>query len=200
MLPALPKVLVMVYSQEVPQTILSPMILQNQMPRYRSRMALRPINRIKHVVDFSAALTGGTQLDDVIATTSDTPTLAAVKTVETGSKINGFYLRVEIASNETIAGAIPNCYLMIWKNPGGNITAPACNAVGANDNKRFVFHQEMIMFDGTKGRVPRTLFNGVIVVPKGMRRMAPNDVIQISVLSTTLDAHVCYQVHYKEFR
>ncbi len=163
-------------------------------------MALRPINRIKHVVDLSGTLTAATQLNDILATTTDTPTLAAVKSVETGSKINGFYLKVEVASNETDAGAIPNCYMAIWKNPGGNITAPAPNAVGANDNKRFVIHQEMVMLNNVQGGNPRVLFNGVIAIPKGYRRNAPADVWQISLLATAVNITFCIQCHYKEFR
>ncbi len=166
------------------------------------RMALRPINRIKHVVDFSAALAGGTQLNNVLVNATDTPTLGDTNGVQTGSKVNGIYLRVEIGSNEVAsAGAVPQCYLAVWKNPGGNITAPSANTIGSNDNKRFVIHQEMIMLENTgKGGNPRTLFNGVIAIPKGYRRFAPNDTLELALLSPALDIVLCFQCHYKEFR
>ena len=32
--------------------------------------------------------------------------------------------------------------MIVYKNPGGNLTAPAPNTIGSNDNKRFVIHQE----------------------------------------------------------
>ncbi len=171
------------------------------MPRHY-RMALRPINRIKHVVDSSFTLAQGINGNIVIALTSDTPTLAATSTVETGSKLNGFYIRVEAASNEAIdLGAIPNFYMIVWKNVGGNLVDPVPNAIGANDNKRFVIHQEMTMLENKgQGSNARTIFNGVIVVPKGMRRMAPNDEWQIQVLCPALATVVCAQIHYKEFR
>ncbi len=171
------------------------------MARFRFQ-SLRPINRIKHVIDFSAALAGGTQIDNVLAGATDTPTLGVTSSVETGSKINGIYLRVEIGSNEIAsAGAVPQCYLAIVKNPGGNITEPGANVVGASDNKRFVIHQEMIMLENTgKGGNPRTLFNGVIAIPKGYRRFAPNDQLILSLLSPALDIVFCFQCHYKEFR
>ncbi len=172
------------------------------MARYRSRMALRPINRIKHVVDNSATVAAAAEGLFVIATAVDAPTLANTTGVETGSTLNGFYIRFEAASNEAIdLGAIPNFYLMIAKNPGGNVNLPAPNAVGADDNKRFVIHQEMTMIENKgQGSNARTVFNGVVVVPKSMRRMAPNDVWTVTSLCPALDTAQCIQIHYKEFR
>ncbi len=51
-----------------------------------------------------------------------------------------------------------------------------------------------------QGSNPRTVFNGVVVIPKGMRRMGPNDLWQILTLSPQLDTVACIQCHYKEFR
>jgi len=165
-------------------------------------MALRPINRIKHVVDGSATVAANATGTQVVATATDTPTLAVTTSVETGSKINGFYIRHEAASNEAIdLGAIPNYYFYLAKNPGGNVALPSPNAVGANDNKRFVVHQEMTMIENKgQGSNPRTIFNGVIVVPKGMRRMGPNDQWVIHTIAPALDTAGCFQIHYKEFR
>ncbi len=172
------------------------------MPYHRrgSRMGLRPINRIKHVVDASALVAGAAGNVFNIAIATDTPTLGNTTGVETGAKINGFYIRFEVASNEQILGGIPNFYMFVAKNPGGNITLPAANAVGGNDNKRFVVHQEMTMIENVQGGNARTVFNGVIVIPKGMRRMGPNDVWSIQTLCPVLNTAQCIQVHYKEFR
>ncbi len=171
------------------------------MARYR-RSSLSPINRIKHVVDVSATIAAGTNANLLIADATDTPTLAATQSIQTGAKINGFYLRIEVASNEAIdLGAIPNFYIAIWKNPGNNLTDIVPNAVGANDNKRFVIHQEMTMIENKgQGSNPRTVFNGVVVIPKGMRRMGPDDRWEVRVLCPALDTAVCMQAHYKEFR
>jgi len=168
----------------------------------RSRMALRPINRIKHVVDASATVAAAANGVFVLSLATDTPTLAATESVETGSKINGFYIRFEVASNEAFqSGAIPNFYFLVWKNTGGNLTAPTPNAVGSNDNKRFVIHQEMTMIENKgQGSNARTVFNGVVVIPKGMRRNAPNDTWLVQFLSPALDIAACLQCHYKEFR
>ncbi len=170
--------------------------------RRGARMSLRPINRIKHVVDQSATVAAAAVGGFSVALAKDNPPQSETSSVETGCKINGFYIRVEVASNEAIdLGAIPNVYMMLAKNPGGNVTMPEPNAVGANDNKRFVIHQEMSMIENKgQGSNARTLFNGVIVVPKGMRRMGPNDEWRIAVLCPALNTAQCVQIHYKEFR
>ncbi len=163
-------------------------------------MALRPVNRIKHVVDTSGTITAGTQFNFALIRVSDTPNLSDTVEVQTGAKVNGIYLKVEVSPNETDAGAIPNVYLIVLKNPGDNITAPTANIVGASDNKRFVIHQEMVMMNNAAGGNPRILFNGVIAIPKGYRRFGPNDVLAIGVLSTAVNFALCVQCHYKEFR
>ncbi len=154
------------------------------------------------MVDASAtvAAAAGNVFNIVVAT--DTPTLGNTSGVETGAKINAFYIRFEAASNEAIdLGAIPNFYLFVAKNPGGNITLPAANAVGASDNKRFVVHQEMSMLENKgQGSNARTIFNGVVVIPKGYRRTGPNDVWVVQTLCPALATVQCIQVHYKEFR
>ncbi len=165
-------------------------------------MAVRPVQRIKHVVDFNATLAKATQINNVLVDTTDTPTLADTNGVLTGAKVNGVYLRLEVASNDAIdVGAVPNVYMSITKNPGGNIATPTPNLVGGDDNKRFVIHQEMLMIENKgQGSNPRVLFNGVIVIPKGYRRFAPNDQLLCTIISPSLDIIFCFQCHFKEFR
>ncbi len=170
------------------------------MPYHRRGMAIRPVQRIKHVIDTSAVLALGTVLPITLVAATDTPTIGVTTTVITGSKVNGIYLKVVASSNDATGAGIPNVYLMVYKNPGGNLTMPAPNAVGPSDNKRFVIHQEMVMIDGLDKGVPTTVFNGVIVIPKGYRRMGPNDLIKVDILAPAIDINVCFQCHYKEFR
>ncbi len=166
--------------------------------RKRFRQSLRPVNRIKHVKDFQSAVAAGAQENSNLIIASDTPDLATTNEVETGSTVNAIYLKVEAVA--TSSAALPNFYIAIMKNPGGNITAPAPNVVGSSDNKRFVIHQEMIMFQQQTNSNPRTVFNGVIVIPRGYRRFAPNDLLQILVLAPGVSVSYCVQCHYKEFR
>ncbi len=150
------------------------------------------------MVDVQQAAVAGTQVNTTIIQAVDTPTLAARTNVETGSTVNAIFLTVEVVA--TSSAALPNAYLIVVKNPGGNIVMPAANAVGSNDNKRFVIHQEMVMLQEQTSSNPRTLFKGVIVLPKGYRRFAPNDELEIGILAPGVSLNICFQCHFKEFR
>ncbi len=167
---------------------------------FRNRgLGMRPVHRIKHVFDLQGSDAGGTPADLNIVSAVDAPVLANSDEVETGSKVNAIYLHVE-AVNTGTAGTLANAYMYVIKNPGGNLTLPAANAVGVSDNKRFVIHQEMIMFQMVDNSNPRTLFNGVIVIPRGYRRMGPNDELTLRIFSPGVEINWCVQCHYKEFR
>ncbi len=168
------------------------------MPFRRSNMSLRPINRIKHVIDKQAGVVLAVQNSTILADTTDTPTLAVRESVETGSKINGIYLKIECSA--TTAAALANVYMYVAKNPGSNLTLPNANSVGASDNKRFVLHQNMVMLQKDATGNPRILFDGVIVIPRGYRRNAPDDQLVLNVLSPGVNIDLCIQCHYKEFR
>ncbi len=135
---------------------------------------------------------------DLIFTT-DTPSRAVTNSCETGSTVNAIYLRVEVV-NTGVTGVLSNAYMLVGKNPGNNIALPVANTVGTDDNKRFVFHQEMVMLQIVDNSNPRTLFNGVIVIPKGYRRNAPDDRLQLKIFSPGVELTFCVQCHYKEFR
>ncbi len=163
-------------------------------------MAVRPVQRIKHVVDSNGLLTAGSNLEIALVEQDETPTLADTNAVITGAKVNGIYLKVEVVSNETDAGAIPNAYLAVYKNTTGLASTIGPNAVGSNANKKLVIHQEMVMLNNVQGGNPRILFNGVIVIPKGMRRFGPSDELICVIRSNALNIAYCLQCHYKEFR
>jgi len=164
----------------------------------RFQRSLRPINRIKHVYDLQGGSAIGADTKIVFAKAVDAPVLANTNEVETGSTINGVFISCE--ANVTSSAALPNAYFMIVKNVGNNLTFPSGNAVGASDNKRYVLHQEMVMFQGQTGSNPRTLFKGVIKIPKGFRRMGPDDRLECYILFLGVNGQFCAQFHYKEFR
>ncbi len=170
------------------------------MARFRRSSAMHPVKRIKHVVDFSATITAGTQLNTIIILAKDAPVLANTTECETGSTVHGIYARVEVAPNETDAGAIPNVYMAVIKNPAGLISPPDIAAVGSSNVKKYVIHQEMTMVNNLAGGNPRTIFNGVIKFPKGYKRNGPDDRWFLSLKSTAVNMAICAQVHYKEFQ
>ncbi len=140
----------------------------------------------------------GVQSLTSIAVAVDAPVLANTFEVETGSTVNGIYLKAEVYG--TSSAALSNIYMFVAKNPGNNLTFPNANVVGADDNKKYVIHQEMVMVQKVTPSNPRTLFNGVIVIPRGYRRFGPNDRLVIAFFSPGVNFDFCYQVHYKEFR
>ncbi len=162
--------------------------------------ALHPVHRIKHVVDFSATLAAAATLVTELIVTKDAPVIGNPAEVETGSKVHGVYLKVEVAGNEASAGEIPNVYMSIQKSPANLVNSIAPNAVGGNDGKKYVIHQEMVMLNNVIGGNPRILFNGVIKIPKGYIRNGPNDRLRVVILSPQINITVCIQCHYKEFR
>ncbi len=161
---------------------------------------LRPVNRIKHVIDKQGGVAAGASAVDNLILASDTPDLATSVEVQTGATVNGIFLKVETTRIGTTSDVLPNVYMFIIKNPGGNLTIPAANAVGVSDDKRYVIHQEMVMLQGTNAGNPRTLFAGVIAIPRGYRRFGPNDILQIKIQSPGVGISYYFQCHYKEFR
>ncbi len=166
--------------------------------RYRGRQSLRPVNRIKHVVDLQGGATAGTQVNNLLIETSDTPDLANPDETETGSTVNGIYLKVEV--NATSSAALANVYMIIFKNPAASYAVPAANTIGTSNLKRFVIHQEMVMLQQVTNSNPRTLFSGVIVIPRGYRRQGNADQLNIGILAPGVNINWCIQCHYKEFR
>ncbi len=172
---------------------------QETMPRFRSRSNfLRPVNRIKHVVDLQQGLAAAVNVRNFLIRADDNPVLANTADVETGSTVHGMYLKVE--ANATTSAALPNFYMIVYKSPGDNLTAIVPNTVGANDDKRYVIHQEMLMFQQQDGSNPRTIFNGVIKIPRGYQRFGPNDRLYVAYLAPGVTTNICHQAHFKEFR
>ncbi len=167
------------------------------MPR-RFNRAIRPVDRIKHVVDIQGGQVAGVNTGNTLIQARDAPVLANVSEVQTGSVVNGIYLKVEAYATST--AALANFYMIVYKDPGTNLTAIVPNAVGSNDDKRYVIHQEMVMMEKNTTGNPRTVFNGVIALPRGYRRFGPNDALKLHTLSPGVSADFCIQCHYKEFR
>ncbi len=166
--------------------------------RNRFRSSLRPVNRVKHVVDQQSASTAGTQIAVSIIDTVDSPVIAQTDECVTGSTVNSIYLKVEV--NATSSAALSNAYMYVFKNPASAHTAPNANVVGSSDLKKYVIHQEMVMLQQVTNSNPRTLFNGVVTIPRGYRRNGPDDNMSVLIFSPGVNLNTCLQCHYKEFR
>lgn len=164
----------------------------------RSNLSIRPVHRIKHMVEIQGGLVAGTQSSTTIVKAVDAPTIANRDQVETASTVNGIFLNVQVAASG--AGALANVYLAVVKNPGGNLSFTNANILGSDDNKKYVIHQEMLMTEKSVTAIARTLFKGVIVIPRGYRRFGINDELQILLFSPGVTFDFCFEAIYKEFR
>jgi len=168
------------------------------MARFNRSLRLRPVHTIKHVVDSQQGLVLGTNVSVNLIDTVDAPILANTAEVETGSTVNSVYLKVEAYA--TTAAALSNVYLIIVKNPGNNLSVITPNTVGSNDSKRYVIHQEMVMLEQSVNGNPRTLFAGVIRIPRGYKRFGIDDTLQAQLRSPGVNINFCLQCIYKEIR
>ncbi len=150
-------------------------------------------------MDIEGAITDTTSVSPIIETV-DAPVIGSTTQVETGSKVNGIYLHVEL--NRTSGTGRSNMYLAVMKNPGNSLATILPDAVGANVNKRYIIHQEMVMLGDFVENMPRVLFNGVIKIPKGYIRMGPGDKLNVLLKAggNSVTGDFCLQAHYKEFR
>ncbi len=173
------------------------MVFRNQ------RDSKRPIHSIKHVVDIQGGIVGDVNSDFTLINGVDAPVVGNADEVETGSKVNAFFLNVQVIS--TAETALNNLYFYLYKNAGTNISSaniPGANAVGTSDFKNKVFHQEMVMLSDAADSIPATMFRGVIRIPKFMSRIGINDLIRIRFLRVGAGntANICIQCIYKEYR
>ncbi len=159
---------------------------------------MRPIKSIKHVIDIQGGLTAGTQSVNAIANGVDVYSLSDADGIPTGARINSFFLNVQVAATQ--ASALANVYMIVYKNPGSNMTAfPNANAVGVSDHKKFIFHQEMIMTEKNTTAIPRTLFKGVLKIPKHMRRWGADDKMDVALFTPGVTFDYCLQAIYKHY-
>ncbi len=168
---------------------------------FRNRMSsLRPINSRKHVVDFQGGLIADTAQFVSLANAVDSPVLAQEEQVRTGARINSIFLNVQVYATATTT--LANCYMYIYKNPGNTIASssfPDGNKVGTSDLKKLIFHQEMVMLEKNTTGIPRTLFKGVLKLPKHMRRFGYDDDLIISLYSPGITVDFCVQCIYKDY-
>jgi len=167
-------------------------------------LGLRPVNSLKHIVDTATSTVLATISTVPVIQAVDNPGFALSTQVNIGSTIKWIYLRVEVISTTSWTG-VPRVYFTVFKNPGSNLGSPPPNAMGGDNRRKFVIHQEMTMVDGVPdvSEFPRTMFQGVIKIPPRLRRFGVGDVLNVllqnGVGETTGIANVCVQCIYKEF-
>ncbi len=160
---------------------------------------MRPVKSLKHIVDKQGGLTVGALQAENLVNAVDAPLTASnPDQVEVGSTVNSIFLNVQVSATST--AALANVYMYILKNPGNNLALANPNAIGVSDIRKFVIHQEMTMTEKNTTAIPRTLFKGVIKLPRGYRRFGVNDRLQVVLLSPGVTYDYCVQCIYKEYQ
>ncbi len=160
---------------------------------------LHPVHSVKHVVDKQGGIGIDTIVNEDLVKSVDAPVLANVEEVETGSTVGSIFLNVQVTP--TSEASIANVYMYVFKNPGTNITGAKGNAVGGSDMKKQVIHQEMIMCQQeATSAIPRTLFKGVISIPRGYKRFGTQDTLKLILYAPGCTFNYCIQCIYKEIK
>ncbi len=170
----------------------------------RRALALRPINSLKHIIDTSGLLSLAVVSTTDLVNTVDSPD-ADTNQVHVGSAVKFIFLVIELIGNTPFAQS-PRIYMYVIKNPGNELANPRPDLVGQSKVRKFIIHQEMTMVQNLQvdgDGFPRTMFKGVIRLPKKYQRFGVSDKLQV-VLSgptgeTSGKANFCLQSIYKEF-
>ncbi len=166
---------------------------------FRRRMALQPINSIKHVIDTSGGLTSSTS-DNVIvnAVPNVDPTVFVPGNVRVGSKINGFYLSVYVIGSTGAPLTGPIDWFLIKSHEGQISSIPNPGATGVSKIRNQIIHEEKGLSGSGDGTA--MVFKGVIAVPKGMRRMREGDTWRVDLRATDPDVlNFCVKAIYKSY-
>ncbi len=160
---------------------------------------LRPVQSVKHIVDRQGALIVDTnQIETIVLAKAFPDVEADAEVVNQGSTVGSIFLNVQVSATST--AALANVYMYVVKNGGTQLTLPKGNVVGVSAIRKFVIHQEMIMTEKNTTAIPRTLFKGVIKIPRGYKRFGIDDLLQIVLYAPGTTYEYCIQCIYKEYQ
>lgn len=168
-------------------------------PRFRSARA--PINSIKHVVDSSGTLAGSAISTNPISVAVPNVSTTVFKPgdVRVGGTVNAFFLSIFVigATGAPLNGPIDWYLIKIHTAQGG--TSPTPGQTGTSQLRNQIIHEEKGLAGSGDG-TPMA-FKGVIVIPRGMRRMREGDEWRIVLRSedNTSDGQFCVKAIYKSF-
>ncbi len=173
--------------------------------RRNRALAIRPVSSLKHVIDTSGAVTAGVSATTDLAIQHDTPSTNFNNRIHTGGHVKAIYLKVEVVGTTAYAG-VPRIYFIIYKDPSSDLTVPAVDNVGTSPRRKFVIHQEMTMVTTqatSNDGFPRTMFKGVVLIPKRYQRFGDDDRLRITIGNNPAESSGssdwCLQCIYKEF-
>ncbi len=161
--------------------------------------SLHPINSIKNIRQESIGITS-TQQNLILIRAKEQPVITNVADVQSGCTINSIFLEFDVCGLGG-TGVLNDAFIMLFKNPGNNLTVPAIDTAGSSDEKRFILKMWKIMIMRNQDGNAPVHWSGWIPLPKTFKRFGINDELQLCVKSTTaLTGHFQYQCIYKWLR
>ncbi len=168
---------------------------------FRGRGMRAPITSIKHVVDTEGTLlaTGAPSTVDLVNATTVRSDVFNPVEVTFGSKVNAIFLSIFIIG-QSGAGIIGSINWFIIKTHDGQTVIPTPGNTGISSMRNQIFHEEKGLAGSADG-TPMA-FKGVIMLPRGMRRIREGDKVSVSLALNAVatgDATFCLKAIYKSF-
>ncbi len=166
--------------------------------RFR-RSSMQPVNSIKHIIDTSGGLTSANSVNEIAkGVPAQDPVNFAPNEVIFGSKINAFFLSIFVIGDSSAALSGPIDWYLIKKEAGQTSVLTPGNT-GTSNFRNQIIHEEKGI-SGSGDGTPM-VFKGVIVIPRGMRRMREGSLWQIVLKCNGADTcNFCIKAIYKSFR
>ncbi len=162
---------------------------------------MRPVNRIKHVVDLSGGLSSTSAAPSFAATVDAPSAVFNPSEVNLGSTINAFFLSYFVIGDTGAPVSGPVDWYIAKARAGQNTVAdfPDPGETGVSNVRNQIIHEEKGL-PGSGDGTPM-VFKGVIAIPKGMRRFRSGDVLFIKQKANSTDTpNFCAKFIYNEFR
>ncbi len=170
---------------------------------FRRSLSARPIQKIKHVIDSEGALAGAANSVNVILqAVQATGSPFVPGDVKFSATVNAFFLSIfNIGATGSGQDGSINWYIAkAHAFQDATTDFPDPGNTGSSALRNQIFHEEKGLAGSADGSP--MVFKGVIVVPKGMRRIRQGDSFFIKLRSTdaTNNVNFCIKAIYNEFQ
>ncbi len=165
---------------------------------FSRKLRLVTINSVKHVVDFVFTLTTSNQTA-FIAKAVNAPSNTVTTDCHHGSTIKAIWLSFDFCGTGA-TGARQDTMMILFKNPGANLTPPGVFSIGSSNEKKFVIKQWSAMTMRNQDGNPPYHWEGWIKIPKRYQRMGTDDLWEIVIgQDVTGGGHLFCNAIYKEY-
>ncbi len=169
--------------------------------RRRFQSSRRPVSSIKHIIDATGALSNTRVVVPLLTAIGDDPNPFDPSKVKFGASVNGIYLSLFIIGSSGTAVQGPQDWYIGKRHAGQDVLSdmPIPGQTGLSLLRNQVIHEEKGLVGSGDGTA--MAFKGVIVIPRGMRRMREGDEWFVVLRSgdNTNNPEFCLKAIFKSF-